>query len=413
MGKILVANNSSIAAHAGYVGVVAPTMNNAKKRVYLHQVRVSPRGAAIAADVQLYLFDSYTGLGAELLTAPNFVPTFSSTAAYESDFTADTDSWLDSGAGDMVASFNQTVGGKTGCLKMTADVGGDPFQMSRAATRVAATHYKITFDVFCETGSTLGNADFIGVGKTTASTTNALTRNTGNNIIFGADNAWKSVTLYSDAGADTALDLCAFTAKDGSTGSLLAANKFVAFKDIKIYAQETASAAAWTGTMADDDDFLWDYRNAELDKVVDNTNAVTSNNLGGVVAGDLYATSYVHVRSATGVTVTFGGTTLDAAPAAGTLVQATPITTTAASSNLVFTPDATLVGTIDTASVKKLGGVNTNSPYLKDSILTAVTTPHVIEFSTKQPWSTSGWLLYATSAGSSSLMDMSLVYEVV
>jgi len=409
MGKVVVANNSSIAAHSGYVGVVAPTTNNAKKRVYLHQVRVSPRGAAIASDVQLYLFDTYTGLSSELLTAPNFVPTFSSTATYTSNFVASADSWADTTADNPTIAFNQTVSAVTGCLKVTDAGGSDAFQIGRAATRVAATHYKVTFQYFAETACGLS---FLAMGKTTAVTTNALTRNAGNNHTV-VENAWTTCTLYSDAGASTALDIVAVTAKDGATGDAFGGGKYIALKNIQIFPQETASAAAWTGTMADNDDFLWDYRFAELDKIVNNTNAVSSNTILPLpIVGDLYATSYVHVRSATGVTTTLFGTTLDANPAAGTFSQVVPVVTVA-SNKLVFTPNATLVGTIDTASVKKLEGVNITTPYLKDAILTAVVDPHIIEFSTKQPWSTDGWLLYATSAGASSLLDMSLVYEVV
>jgi hypothetical protein len=348
-------------------------------------------------------------LGSELLTSPNLVPTWAVTPVYESDFSSDADTWADTSADTPTISFNQTVGGKDACLKVTDAGGSDLVQIGRAATRVAATFYKITMDVFCETGSTLGAAGFMGAGKATACTTNALTRNSGNNVVLGADNAWKSITIYTDAGANTALDLTVFTAADGSTGDELAGAKFIAFKDIKIYAM--TNQAAWTHGTANDD-FLWDFANEEADKVVNNTTALTSNDVVDVFENDMYRSSYVHTRSATGVTTTFGGTTLDTTPSAGTFTEIFGITTDG-TSNLVFTADATLVGTIDTTSLKKLEGVNLGTYFLKDSIRSGTTLPYVRKFETKQPYSTEGWMLYATTGGSACIMDMTMTYEVM
>lgn len=407
MGRLFATSASSGTAGEGYVGVVAPATNNAKKRVYLHEVRVSPRGADFAADVQLYLVNTYTGLGPELLTAPNFVPTFSSTAAYTSDFSADADSWADTTADNPTIAGNQTVDSVTECLKVTDAGGTDAFQIGRAATRVAATHYKVTFQYYAEAACGLS---FLAMGKTGAVTTNALTRNSGNNHTV-VEGAWTTCTLYSDAGASTALDIVAVTAKDGDTGDAFGGGKYIALKNIQIFPM--TNQTAWTGTMADDDDFLWDYRNTELDKIVNNINAVSSNNCGSVVAGDLYANTYTHVRSATGVTVTFGGTTIDTDPAAGTYTGINAVTTSAASSNLTFTPDATLVGTIDTCSLKKIGGLRLDDYFLKDSIRSGTAAPWVKNFDSKQPYSTTGWALYGTSGGAACIMDMTMTYEVV
>jgi len=414
MGRLLSVTGSSVANNGLFVGAACPTTGNQKKRMYLHSIDVCNR-LDWAAAVDLYLFNTYTGLSAEKLTAPNLVPTFSSTAAYDTSLAGawdtDADDWVDTGADNPTVARAATIGGRADCLKIT-DVGGtDAIQIGRPATRVAATFYKITFEAFYETGGGVGaGAAFWGVGKTTACTTNALTRNGGNNQATGADNAWEDVVLYSDAGANTALDIALFTADNGATGAAFTgAGKYVAIRNLKIYAM--TNQTAWTHGTADDD-FLWDFRNAEADKIVNNTTALTSNQIGGAVAGDLYLSGFTHVRSATGVTVTFGGTTIDADPAAGTFADPFVVTTTGAS-NLVFTADATLVGTIDTCTLKKVGGCNVNTLYGKYAIPDVQTVPKRIEFHTKQPYSTSGWGVYATTGGAAVVMDITMLYEVV
>jgi hypothetical protein len=402
MGRLVVANASSVADEPLAMGIPSYiTGANGKKRIYLHSISVAPRGANWAADMKLYLMKGFTGN--ELAASGAATALFSSVAAYESDFTAGVDSWADSGAGAPTLSGNETIGGVDDCLKVLADGGGDPLSISRAATRVAATHYKITFDAFCQTGSTLGNADFMGVGLTTAGTTNAIAHNSGNNVKFAADNAWKSFTLYTDDGADTALDLCAFTAQNADTGSLLAADKYVGFKNIKIYPMTNQDD--WTPVA----EWVWDYAAGNLSKIVNTASKVGQTIAIAPVVGEVFQLKYTHVRSATGVTPTFGGTAGGADPTAGIINEY--IVAASTSAELKFTADATLVGTIDDVSLIKMG--NPLDPWLQDSVRSGTTLPYYREFLTKQPYSVTGWSLYLTTGGGSCIMDAAIVYEIV
>jgi hypothetical protein len=341
--------------------------------------------------------------GNELAASGNADATFSSVAAYESDFSVGVDSWADSGAGTPTLSGAETIGGKDDCLKVLADGGGDHLSISRPTTRVAATHYKITFDAFCQTGSTLGAAGFMGVGLTTAGTTNAMAHNSGNNVVFGADNAWKSFTVYTDDGADTALDLCAFTAATTDTGDEIAAAKYVAFKNIKIYPMTNQDD--WTPVA----EWVWDYAAGDLSKIVNTASKVGQTIATAPVVGEVYQLQYTHVRSATGVTPTFGGTAGGADPAAGIVTEY--IVAASTSAELKFTADATLVGTVADVSLIKMG--DPLDPWLQDSIRSGTTDPYYREFRTRQPYSVTGWSLYLTTGGGSCVMDATMIYEVV
>ena len=60
MGRIFIANNSTAAATDGRIGVQCPLVGNTgRRRIYLHEITLSPRGADWAADVQIYVGDTY------------------------------------------------------------------------------------------------------------------------------------------------------------------------------------------------------------------------------------------------------------------------------------------------------------------------------------------------------------------
>lgn len=67
MGKIFIANASTAAATDGRISVQCPLIGNTgRRRIYLHEISLAPRGADWAADVQMYLTDDYAPV--ELVT---------------------------------------------------------------------------------------------------------------------------------------------------------------------------------------------------------------------------------------------------------------------------------------------------------------------------------------------------------
>ncbi|MHA2068552.1 MAG: hypothetical protein ACXABY_29675, partial [Candidatus Thorarchaeota archaeon] len=221
----------------------------------LKNVRITPTGADWSADVAVYIYDCFTGIGSNLVSSGDFVPTL--TTAYTSDFTADADGWAANSGGDLAVAFNQTIGGVTGCLKVSSAAGSD-FEIHRTpAARTAATHYKLVFDYY--TAAFAADTGYLGFGEGGACTTNASTvlHATGHNLLIVADSAWHtSQELFTWDGADTNLDLALFTAKNGQVQDVIAAGESIYFKNMVL--STISNQSDWTFAV-DETEIGWDY----------------------------------------------------------------------------------------------------------------------------------------------------------
>lgn len=125
MGKLLVTSVSSEAANLEtVVGISSPDLySNKGRRVYLHEITVAPRGANFAADVQMYLSETFTG--DELVTNGTF--------AADTDWTKGADWTIAAG----VAS-KATAGTTSLEQEITAPVVGDIYKLSYGLTETAS-----------------------------------------------------------------------------------------------------------------------------------------------------------------------------------------------------------------------------------------------------------------------------------
>lgn len=402
MGKLQVVSGTSAANQAMFIGTDSPeNLLGSKRRAYLHSISAAPRGANWAADVELYLFDTFTGLGSELVTDGDMAPDLE-TASYTSDFTADMDGWADIPGAAMTATFNQTIDSVTGCAKFTADAGGDASSWSIPGTwGVAGKAYEIKFDYFAETG---GNMSYWGGGVGADNNSIRFAEGAGQNPAV-VENAWTTVKLYVTGGAQGAtMYISAFTTAGGSTADTLAGTKYVAFKNATI--RELTNMSSWT----QGEDWVVNFSAATATKGTNATTALAQT-LTAPVAGEIYKSVYTLTEAATGITPTFGGTTLLADAGAGTHVEY--FVAADATASLAFTADATAIVTITDVSMKKQTGINTSTYWLKDSIRSGTTLAYYREFDSKQPWSTSGWGLYLTTGGTSCIIDVTMTYEIV
>jgi hypothetical protein len=404
MGRIRVANSSSDAKISGFVGVASAAPTKAGNRIYLHEISVAPRVADFDADVSLYLYDTYEGMGSELVDSGNFTPV-TGDALYTSDFVPDVDGWTDIAGAAMTLTFNQTIDSVTGCLKCVADGGGDEssFVVGGEVWLAAGVTYELKFDYFAETA---GNMSFWGGGLNGASTTSNYATGSGQQIAV-VENAWTTCTQYITGGVENAdIHLSAFTAQDGQTADALAAGKYVAFKNVTI--KEVTNNADWTlGATG----WTWILTDKVADKVVNGTTALAQT-LTTPAVGDLYQVVYTLTEAVAGVTPAYGGVTMAADAGAATHTSVI-VATNSSNRVLTFTADATAVVTIDDISVKKMGGITNTNYMLRDSIREGVTTRYVRTFESKQPVSQTGFGLLAVQAGTACILDMVMVYEVV
>jgi hypothetical protein len=125
MGKLQIANASSEAANLETVlGITSPALYTSKlKRIYLHEITVTPRGADFAADVQLYLNDNYTG--EELVTNGAF--------AADTDWTKGSGWTISAGAAHKVTAATTAIS-----QEITAPVAGEIYKLSYGLTETAS-----------------------------------------------------------------------------------------------------------------------------------------------------------------------------------------------------------------------------------------------------------------------------------
>lgn len=127
MGKLLVANASSAAANLETVlGIASPALQSGgpRRRIYLHEITISPRGADFAADVQIYLSEN-TFTNTELVT--------------NGTFAADTD-WTKGTSWTIAAGVASKATDETTALsqEITAPVVGDIYKLSYDLTETAS-----------------------------------------------------------------------------------------------------------------------------------------------------------------------------------------------------------------------------------------------------------------------------------
>jgi hypothetical protein len=404
MGKLQVVSGASEANKAMFVGTDSPAnlVNNKNRRVYLHSISAAPRGANWAADVELYLFDTFNGVGDELVTDGDMAPNLED-ASYTSDFTSTVDGWTDIAGAAMTITANQTIDSVEDCLKCVADGGGDEssFVVGGEIWGVAGKAYELKFDYFAETG---GNMSFWGGGLGAGSTTIRFDEGAGQQVTV-VENAWTTAKLYITGGTEAAdIHLTAFTAKGGETADTLAANKYVAFKNVTI--RELTNKASWT----QGEDWVVNFA---LETATKGTAATTAlaQTLTAPVAGEIYKSVYTLTEAATGITPSFAGTGMPADEGAGTFTEYFVASDTTAS--LTYTADASAIVTLTDVSMKKMTGLGTGTYFMKDSIRSGTTLAYNRDFESKQPWSRNGWGLYLTTGGSACIMDLTMTYEVV
>jgi hypothetical protein len=153
----------------------------------------------------------------------------------------------------------------------------------------------------------------------------------------------------------------------------------------------------------------WTISSGAAHKVTAATTALSQTITPAPVAGDIYRLTYDLTETASGITPSFGGT--NGGGDAGTGAIDEIIAATDATATLAFTADATAEVDVDNVTLKLYSDLS--AALIKDSIRSGTTAPYKRTFETKQPWSQTGFSLYATTGGASCIMDMVMVYEVV
>lgn len=184
--------------------------------------------------------------------------------------------------------------------------------------------------------------------------------------------------------------------------------------DVRLYLNDTFTdeELVTNGAFATDTGWTkgtsWTIAAGVASKATDETTSL-SQEITAPVVGDLYKLSYDLVETASGITPSFAGDTAPADAGAGTHVPVLIAASTEAT--LGFLADATAVVDLDNVSLKKYG--STVAPTMHDSIRSGTTAVYKKTFETKQPWSHTGWSLYATPGGASCILDIVMTYEIV
>lgn len=185
--------------------------------------------------------------------------------------------------------------------------------------------------------------------------------------------------------------------------------------DVVLYLDDTYTGTdlVTNGAFATDSDWTkgtgWTISSGAAHKVTAATTALSQTISPAPVAGDIYRLTYDLTETASGITPSFGGT--NGGADAGTSSVDEIIVASDTTATLAFTADATAVVDIDNVTLKLYSDLS--AALIKDSIRSGTTDPYVRKFDTKQPWSQTGFSLYATTGGASCIMDMVMVYEVV
>jgi hypothetical protein len=197
----------------------------------------------------------------------------------------------------------------------------------------------------------------------------------------------------SPRGADFAADVQLYLS-DTFTGAELVTNG--------TFTDGTGGDSGWTKGTG------WTIAANKASKATAATTAL-SQEITAPVIGDIYQLKYGIVKTANGITPSFGGDTAPADVVTGSYVPV--LVAASAEATLAFTADATADCDLDDISLIKYGS---NVTYvMHDTIRSGEAAQYKRTFETKQPWSRTGWSLYATTGGASCLLDITITYEVV
>jgi hypothetical protein len=403
MGKLRVAKISSDANAPTGVGVTKNVSPGQRKPMLVYGYTCSPRGAGFASDVQVYLFQQYSE-SRELVGSAAMTPVL--TNAYSSNFTASADSWVDLGGGNPTITFNQTIGGVTGCLKILS-VGGDACSFKRPTTCTSGKVYKMVFDHYLDAGH--GVVAF-GLGDNGDAWDLGFDHDAGKHPAIGAGGAWVTdATLFGTADA-TDLELCGFTAINNQVRDVLVDGKALYLKNIVL--SEVTNNGHWTRSA--DTDVYWDMYNEVIDADASGAATATENTAAGKIdsGGIFKSTAVVSSYVAGDLWLSAGGVTMGDMDADGTYTRHLVSTAT---TGLVINADATGDGDITDVSLKQEMKTGNTGLTLSDSVYNASIRSgqgwaEIIEF--PKPFMTSdGWFMYFTAGGASCILDINVFYE--
>ena len=401
MSRIYIAKGSSAVNAPFGVGISAAEGNN--RNMIIHGYSVASRGADFAADVEIDLFSGYSGLGDELVDTLNIT---NPTASYESDFTSTADGWVDNTANGVTYLANQEIGGVAGCLKMTADAGGDVFSIKKATQCTVGNYYKVTLDIYKEDDAAIA---FMGLGVEGDNWNLTVDHISGKNMACPAVTTWKTMTLYGKATA-TDLEIAAFTAAGGSTEDEITASKYVAIKDIKLY-DITTQVDGWVPSA--EAEFGWSGPDEGLscDAGAGGTATYTLAGTGVAESGELYQVSFdVDDWTAAIMTCTAVGDAAFTVPGADGSYSF--IAESDGTDTIIFTADGDAEMTIENVSVKKITGGDSDNSIYKHTIRSGLLEGPANPFPVPIPVGNAGWWMQFSPGGAASALDVNVFYEI-
>jgi hypothetical protein len=399
MAKVRIKHDASNVNAANGVGVTRAEVGTRQMLVYGYSIGFE--GANLAADMKVAVYGGYSGLSSELLS---FTGTESLAAAtYESDFTADADSWVELTDGDATFAGNIDVGGKTDCLRITADAGGDPSSLQRPATVTSGKYYKVTCSVRCDAAAAL-NGSFVGLGENGDAWFEQFDHDAGEHPEIVAVNTWYDITMYGKADT-TALQITVFTGKNNQTEDAIGANGILYFHDIKVY--EVQNHADWVESASAEFGYNGYDQGFSCDAGAGGTATWTSPT--GINSTELFRCSALidDWVAATGSMNTFGSY----AQAFGADGTYTWDAESDGTDTVILTADGTGDMDMEALSVKRIQGVDTSAPLYNHYLRSGRSTLAMITF--PQPiYMADGWYFYLGPGGTDCITHLNVFYQI-
>jgi hypothetical protein len=414
MAKQRIATGSSGANTGGAVVKTKADVGNRLMRITGFDV--TARGADVGADVQMWLLENYTGLSEEMLSFTGVEAShLASSAKYTSDFTSDADSWVELTNGDATFAGNGIdVGGKTDVLRITADGGGDPSSMQRAATVTSGKYYKVTCSVRCDANAAL-NGSFVMLGANGDAWDEVYDHDAGHHPEIVAVNTWYDITMYGKADT-TALEITVVTTTNGNTEDAIGANGILYFHNI--IATEVENVAHWVPSA--ETHFGWCGADASFSSDAGNGGTMTWDAAQSIATdaeipsnGKVYRmTLTVDDWVAAGAPVAIFGSAsqaFDDADGNKTFYAVSGTTP----NDVVFTADGNADSDIENISLKQLKGVDTDVA-LGHWTLRSGETPNSYEktFPKSIPVK-NGFVFVTTPGGAACILDINVYYEIL
>ena len=403
MSRIYIAKGSSAVNAPFGVGVSAAEGNN--RNMIIHGYSVGARGADFAADVEIDLIPGYSALSAT--NAVDSLTIVNPTATYTSDFTSDADGWIDNTASGVTYLANQTIGGVTGCLKITADAGGDVLSIKKPTQCTVGKYYKVVISVY--RGAAEAGLSHIGLGVEGDNWNLVADHISGENVALAAAETWKTCTIYGKATA-TDLEIAGFTDATGNTEDSITAEKYVAIGSIVMY-DITTQVDGWTASSELNFGFSGVNNSLSCDAGAGGTATATLTGTNAAASGEIYRCSFtVDDWTAAIMTATVCGDSAWTVPDAdGTY---TFYAESDGTDTVIFTADGDAEMNIEAINVKKLTGVNSGNSIYKHTIRSTTDASVMIPFPIPVPVGNGGWWMQFSPGGTSCAMDVNVFYEI-